>query len=270
MSVGLKKMNSRTSSFSPAEKTGCLAIIVAAFLFAFNPLIAILPLAAFVLLCGIAPFFPRSSFFLPVISHGANGTTAVALTFDDGPSPDSTPDLLRLLAKHQLQATFFVIGEKAAAHPELIKKIMAEGHTIGNHSFRHDNLLMLRSYRQLKDDIKATQDVLAELGVKPLIFRPPVGITNPKLKGVLEELGLTAVNFSCRIFDMGNRRIKGLAARVMARLQPGDIILLHDLYPGQDGLYQYWLDEIDQLFARLKGEYKVISLLEIIKCNNAG
>jgi hypothetical protein len=56
----------------------------------------------------------------------------------------------------------------------------------------------------------------------------------------------------------------------MARLQPGDIILLHDLYPEQDGLYQYWLDEIDQLFARLKGEYKVISLLEIIKCNNAG
>ncbi len=253
----------KKTPFSPAEKTGAAAIILAVCLFALNPFFALLPLAGFVLICFIAPFLPRSRFFLPVVSRGAEGVTAVALTFDDGPSPDSTPALLRLLEKYQLKACFFVIGEKALAYPELIKKIRACGHTIGNHSYRHDNLLMLRSYQQLKNDIKTTQDVLAGLGCRPVFFRPPVGITNPKLKRVLEELDLTAVNFSCRIFDRGNRRIMRLADKVLNRVGPGDIILLHDRSPGQDH-YQYWLDEIENLFAGLQKKYKILPLKEII------
>ncbi len=251
--------------FSPAEKTGLLAIILAAFFLTVAPPLAILPLAAFVLLCLSAPFFPASSFFLPVISRGARGVTAVALTFDDGPSPDSTPALLRLLDEYQLKATFFVIGEKAAAHPELIREILEKGHTLGNHSYRHDSLLMLRGHEQLKKDIQATQDVLEKSGVTPLVFRPPVGITNPRLKGVLRELGLTAVNFSCRIFDRGNSGVSALAARVLARLRPGDIIVLHDLRPDKDDLFQYRLEELARLFGALRKEYTVLPLQEVIK-----
>ena len=189
------------------------------------------------------------------------------MTFDDGPAPDSTPQLLDLLDKYQLKATFFVIGEKAASHPELIKKILARGHTVGNHSFSHDNLLMLRPCQRLKQEIQATQDVLAKIGVRPLIFRPPVGITNPRLKRVLAELGLTTVNFSCRIFDQGNRRVANLAARIMARLRSGDIIMLHDLRPKSDELYQYWLNELDRLFSGLKARYEVQPLAAVIKAD---
>ncbi len=250
--------------FSPAEKTGFWSIVLSALLFAVDPAIAALPLAGFFLLCLGAPFFPRFSFFLPVISQGADGVTAVAITFDDGPSPDSTPELLRLLDKYHFKATFFVIGEKAAEYPELIDDIVAGGHTIGNHSYRHDPFLMLKSYKKLKHDIQLTQEVLQGLGVSPLIFRPPSGITNPRLKGVLAEIGLITVNFSCRIFDRGNRNIKGLAEKVLARLRPGQILLLHDLRPGQDDFYQYWLDEIDRLLNAMQAKYNVLPLEEVI------
>ncbi len=253
------------STLSPAETTGLTAIILAAFFFTTVPAFSILFLFCFLFLCFIAPFLPRFSFFLPIIYRGGNGVTAVALTFDDGPSPSSTPDILRLLARHNLKATFFVIGRQAALYPELISDIIDQGHTIANHSYKHDSLLMLRSYDELQKDILTTQEILKNLGVKALLFRPPAGVTNPRLKGVLNKAGLTTVNFSCRIFDRGNKKIKGLAAKVMNRLRPGDIIMLHDTCPRQESLKQYWLTELEQLFRNMQKEYTVLPLEEVIQ-----
>ena len=173
-------MNSRVArSLCLAEKTGGTALLAAVPLGCSTvPQAAAIPLALFLLACLIAPFLPRWSFFLPLISRGGRNARGVALTFDDGPFPASTPMLLDLLARHRLPATFFVIGRQAAAHPELIAAILAHGHTIGNHSSRHDNLLMLRSSKALADDIRATQEILAGMGIRPLLFRPPIGITS--------------------------------------------------------------------------------------------
>ncbi|MBU0946912.1 MAG: polysaccharide deacetylase family protein [Proteobacteria bacterium] len=249
---------------SPAEKSGCLAFLFAALLFFIEPWLATLPLALFLFLCLAAPFFPQHGIFLPIISRGISGSKGVALTFDDGPSPSSTPIVLSLLARYQFQATFFVIGEKAAQYPDLIADILARGHSIGNHSWQHDNLLMLRSRKRLEEDIHKTQVVLQQCGIQPLLFRPPAGITNPRLKQVLLDEGLLTVTFSCRAFDQGNKKISHLAKRILKRLQPGDIVLLHDLAPKTKRTMACWQDELDTLFSTLQKNHYQVQPLEIL------
>jgi peptidoglycan-N-acetylglucosamine deacetylase len=189
---------------------------------------AVLPPAVFVMLCLIAPFFPRGQFFLPLVNHGPREVSEVALTFDDGPSPELTPCVLDLLARHEVPATFFVIGARAQQHPDLLQAILAAGHEVGNHSMHHDPLLMLRGRRRLRSEVAQTQGVLAAAGLRVAAFRPPAGITNPRLGPVLRELGLYGVGFSRRGNDWGNRRVKGLARRILRGVRGGDVILLHD------------------------------------------
>lgn len=258
-------MQRNAPKLSLAEKAGAIALLCAGLFFFFSPGLAILPLSLFLLLCLAAPFFPEFEFFLPVISQGNPEGRHVALTFDDGPSPVSTPILLDLLARHKLQATFFVVGEKAAKHPELIAAIIAHGHSIGNHSLRHDPLLMLRTPKTLQKDIHATQDILKNNGIRPLVFRPPVGITNPRLKRVLARENLIAITYSCRAFDCGNRNIRNLANKILRRLGPGGIIMLHDLPPKRQASLGYWQKELERLFAALQENYQVVSLETLIQ-----
>ncbi|MDR2548928.1 MAG: polysaccharide deacetylase family protein [Desulfobulbus sp.] len=256
---------SRPWSFSLAEKTGMAALLTAIPLgLTAAPQIAAGPLALFLLACLAAPFLPRSSFFLPVICRGTPGRKGIALTFDDGPFPASTPILLELLARYRLPATFFVVGEQAAAHPELIAAILAQGHSIGNHSYRHDHLLMLRSCEILEADIRRTQDVLARTGMRPLFFRPPIGITSPRLRPALASQNLQALTFSCRVFDRGNRNIRNLAARVLGQLQPGDILLLHDNPPVSEEDTIHWVEELHCLLGRLSQEHRIVPLANLI------
>lgn len=189
----------------------------------------------------------------------------MALTFDDGPDPGSTPKLLHLLATHDMTATFFVVGEKAARHPDLIKKILAQGHGIGNHSLTHDNLVMFKRRRTLKKEIAGTQEILAGLGINPLAFRPPVGLTYPGLRPVLAHTGMYALNFSCRARDGGNRWIKDLSGRILRRLHPDAIIALHDVPPPDDPLVPYWLDEVDRILTGIRADrWAVVPLSELI------
>jgi peptidoglycan/xylan/chitin deacetylase (PgdA/CDA1 family) len=175
---------------SPGEKTGIAAILAALVLALVDIRLAAVPLAGFLVFCLAAPFACRAGFFLPVISRGRSGKRAVALTFDDGPDPLTTPALLRLLARHRAPATFFVIGKKAEMHPELIRAILAGGHLVGNHTYRHDTLVMLKSAAILAREIEAAQAAVAPFGVVPLAFRPPVGITSPRLGEVLSGSGM--------------------------------------------------------------------------------
>lgn len=257
-------MPRRPSKPSAAEISGAAALLLALLFSLFSPPLAVLPLALFLLTCLAAPFVAGYGFFLPVISRGNPEGNKVALTFDDGPWPASTPILLDLLARHNLQATFFVVGQQAEKHPELIAAILAQGHTIGNHSLRHDCLLMLRSPKTLQKDIHAAQDILKKLGVTPFVFRPPAGITNPRLKQVLALENLLAVNYSCRAMDCGNRNIDNLAEKILKQLRPGDIIMLHDLPPQGKTLLPIWQKELDRLFAALQDNYQVVSLEKII------
>ena len=236
---------------SPAHIVALGAFQLFAVLLFFNINLAPLPLLIFVLLCCITPLFPRLSFFLPIISRGKKGVKGVAITFDDGPDPEVTPQLLELLARHRVAATFFVTGVRAERYPEIIKAILAGGHTVGNHSYNHSPLLMFKGRTTLQHEIAAAQNVFRQFGIVPLAFRPPVGITNSRLWRVLLENGMFCVNFSRRAADFGNRRIARLAQRVLAKVVPGDIILLHDVAPRQGEVSQL-LEEFSALIAGLK------------------
>ena len=215
---------------SPAHFVALGAFQLSLALLVIDSRLSALPLLLFILLCMTLPFFPRLSFFLPIISKGTRG---VALTFDDGPDPEVTPQLLRLLARHGATATFFVTGQRAERYPGIIKSILAAGHTIGNHSYSHFPFLMLKGTATLRREVSAAQQVLLKMGIVPLAFRPPVGITNSRLWRVLLENGMFCVNFSCRAADFGNRRIAGLSEKILSKVVQGDVILLHDTRPRQ-------------------------------------
>ena len=100
--------------------------------------------------------------------------------------------------------------------------------------------------------------------MQPLVFRPPAGITSSRLGKVLEREHLITVTYSCRALDRGNRNIQNLAGKILDRLQPRDIIMLHDLPPYQSDLLQYWQKELDHLFGTLAKDYNVVSLEEVI------
>jgi peptidoglycan/xylan/chitin deacetylase (PgdA/CDA1 family) len=246
---------------SPAHWTGLAALGLSAVIFPFNTTMAAAPLAVFVVLCAAASLSPRSRFFLPVISRGGTGRKAVALTFDDGPDPLTTPPLLDMLARHGMKAAFFVSGRKAQRHPEWIDAILSQGHLVGNHSFSHSPFLMLFRFRTLYREIASAQDVLIKLGVHPLAFRPPVGLTNPKLAPILLRMGMICVTFSCRAYDRGNRRVRGMAGKILKKVRSDDIILLHDVCPSKIEDIPDWLDEMERTLSGL--ERKGFSVLPL-------
>jgi peptidoglycan/xylan/chitin deacetylase (PgdA/CDA1 family) len=248
--------------WTTAQRGALAALVCAGVLLTVWPPLALLPLAAYVGLCCLAPFYPHWSWYLPILSHGSRKSQTVALTFDDGPDPRATPALLNLLERYGVTATFFLLGRRAARHPELVDAILKAGHSVGNHSFSHDKWLMLRSSKRLAADIAATQKLLAGHGVRPLAFRPPVGITNPLLGTILNRLGLYAVNFSCRGYDLGNRRLTHLAAKLLDRVRGGDILLLHDTAPPRTADLKLWLEEVERLLTGLANKGLRVARLE--------
>lgn len=153
----------------------------------------------------------------------------VALTFDDGPDAEVTPRVLDLLDRHEAKASFFCIGEKAAAHPELVREIVRRGHSVENHSLRHPAIFGFLGPRALRAEIGAAQQAIAAAaGEPPLYFRSPMGIRSPLLDPVMARLGLTYVTWTRRGFDTVARDPAAVLARLVRGLSAGDVLLLHD------------------------------------------
>ena len=261
----VKKTLDNCLPLSIGDRVGCGAFIMAALLALADIRLAAIPLAGFVILCFVAPFLPGVGFFLPVVSRGSSGRDAVALTFDDGPDPLTTPELLRLLKKHGATGTFFVNGRKAGEYPQLIKKILSDGHCVANHSYNHDVFMAFKDNQTVMRDIDAVQNELRIHGIEPLAFRPPAGITGPGLQSVLRAKGMYTVNFSCRARDGGNRWLRHLSVKILRRIKPDDIVLLHDIPPQSDTLFSFWIEEVDRILdgIRVKG-LVVLPLAELI------
>lgn len=258
-------MKKKLSSLSPAQITGIIFLSLAVAAFFINSLLAIIIALFYILLCVVASFCYRSSFYLPVISCGNTGKKMVALTFDDGPDETTTRQILELLDKYAVKATFFVSGVNALKHPKIIKEIISRGHTIGNHSFHHNPFLMLGSYNYLYQEIFRAQEVLENMGVNVLAFRPPVGIISPKLPSVLNKLGMFCVTFSCRSYDAGNRYVKNISSRILKKVKADDIILLHDANPRDKEDSAVLISEIEKILRGLiVKDLKVVPLSALI------
>lgn len=154
----------------------------------------------------------------------------VALTFDDGPSPNTTPEVLSLLAAAGARATFFIVGRKALAHPELLRKIVAGGHELALHGFEHDRLFSLRLPAQVAEDIQRTRTVINQAGAPTLdLFRPPIGFASHFTVFGARRLGITLVGCSARALDgFAGANPARVAARLVRALRPGAVLALHD------------------------------------------
>lgn len=153
----------------------------------------------------------------------------IALTIDDGPDPVVTPQVLEVLARHGVQATFFVIGARAERYPELCRDIVARGHAIENHSQRHRHNFALMGLNGITQELQAAQATLTAItGQRPLFFRAPAGFRNPFLDPVLSRLGLQLVSWSVRGFDTRVHNALQVTRKLLAGLRPGAIVLLHD------------------------------------------
>ena len=176
--------------------------------------------------------WPRSQWLGPnwtQLPAAAAARHEVALTIDDGPDPVVTPQVLELLARYGVPATFFVIGTRAERYPELCRDIMRRGHAIENHSQRHRHTFALMGWKGITRELEAAQATLTALtGQRPLFFRAPAGFRNPFLDRVLCRLGLQLVSWSVRGFDTRVRNAEQVKSKLLTGLRPGAIVLLHD------------------------------------------
>ena len=150
----------------------------------------------------------------------------VALTYDDGPDPETTPALLDLLGERSAKATFFVVGDRVRAHPDIVKRCAEEGHVVANHSNRHSNWTNLFLRGRMQAEIQSCQDAVRDAtGETPRHYRPPVGLMNHNVAPVARALGLELVAWSVRSYDT----VRADAAKHVIRgLSDGAIVLLHD------------------------------------------
>ncbi|MEE9403301.1 MAG: polysaccharide deacetylase family protein [Algisphaera sp.] len=216
---------------------------------------------------------PRSSVWGPVVSRvkrrmGQSGPPRVALTFDDGPTAQSTPAVLDALAKAGVSATFFVVGQNIRDHPALLQRAHDEGHLIANHTFSHprQGLWGRRAYwrRQLDACDDAIFDVI---GKRPSFFRPPMGLKHWHMLKEVTYGGQHTVTWSRRARD-GNITAtpKGLIRRLLKHIRDGDILLLHDGHePDHPGTRQHTADAIVSLAKQLRDRgYDIVRLDELL------
>jgi peptidoglycan/xylan/chitin deacetylase (PgdA/CDA1 family) len=184
--------------------------------------------------CGLAAagLWPRSQLLGPNWTRlPTNGGEpgGVAITIDDGPDPDVTPQVLSQLADYRARATFFCIGERVERYADLARDIVSRGHDIENHSQRHRHNFSLMGPSGMSAEISRGQDsILRVTGSRPRFFRAPAGLRNPFLDPVLSRLHLRLVSWTRRGFDTVNPNADAVYRRLTNGLQGGDILLLHD------------------------------------------
>jgi peptidoglycan-N-acetylglucosamine deacetylase len=190
----------------------------------------ILPLIViYLLILVVGSVRISSGFYLQVLCKGNIKEKVVALTFDDGPDPVITPKVLEILEKHQIPASFFVIGRKAEKQDDVMRLIISKGHIIGNHSYSHHFFFDFFGRKKMEQDLLKARGIIKDItGKVPLLFRPPYGVTNPVLAKVVKRLGYQVIGWSIRSFDTTTTDADKVAKRVIMGLRPGAVILMHD------------------------------------------
>ncbi len=152
----------------------------------------------------------------------------VALTFDDGPD-ENTLKILDVLDKYHVKASFFCIGKNIEKHPEIFKLILEKGHFIGNHTYSHTRAMGFLSAEKLVEEIRRCDEVCRKTGgITPNTFRPPFGIINPQTKRALKTTGHMVIGWNVRSYDAIIKSENVVLKRILGKVKPGDVILLHD------------------------------------------
>jgi peptidoglycan/xylan/chitin deacetylase (PgdA/CDA1 family) len=226
------------------------------------------------LLAQTDPVAPKKSAPTPIPVAAAESRIAynsvhvdgpyIAMTFDDGPSEKLTPRLLDILAAHHIKATFFVIGQNAADHPEIVQRALKEGHEIGNHSWSHPNFAKM-SDESVRRELKKTDDAITEAcGVRPTLMRPPYGSITPRQKRwIHDEFGYQIILWDVDPLDWKRPGPKAVTSRIVKETRSGSIVLSHDIHPGTIESVPATLNELEA-----KG-FKFVTVSQLISMATA-
>jgi peptidoglycan/xylan/chitin deacetylase (PgdA/CDA1 family) len=179
---------------------------------------------------GYATFAPPCPWFGPVVSRGSTaGPPRLALTFDDGPNPAMTEQILKQLERAHVPACFFCIGRNVQDAPEILQQADQAGHLLANHSFDHSNTGAFHGRRYWLDQLERTNAAIHDtIDRVPRFFRPPMGIKTPRVLAAPRQLGMITVTWTHRGFDTRSRDAERMTRRLTRRLTPGGVLLLHD------------------------------------------
>ncbi|MPT30091.1 MAG: polysaccharide deacetylase family protein [Chryseobacterium sp.] len=167
-------------------------------------------------------------YFINSITQKRTKIKEIALTFDDGPT-DFTPKFLDLLKENNIQATFFCIGKQIEKYPETFQRIIAEGHSVGNHTFSHSNNTGFLSGARMIEEIEKCDNVISKIGnIKTNLYRPPFGVTNPNIAKAIKKTKRKSIGWNVRSLDTVIDDEKKIYNRITKNLNKGSIILLHD------------------------------------------
>jgi peptidoglycan/xylan/chitin deacetylase (PgdA/CDA1 family) len=183
----------------------------------------------------------------------------IAMTFDDGPSATLTPKLLDILAAHHIKATFFVLGEMVAEHPEILARAAREGHEIASHSWSHPNLVKM-SQEGVRSQLQRTDDeIKSASGQRPTLFRPPYGsITERQKRWIHDEFGYDIILWDVDPLDWRRPGPAVVRNRILKETRPGSIVLSHDIHPGT-------IEAMSSTFDQLEAKgFKFVTVSELL------
>ena len=170
----------------------------------------------------------RLQYFVDSILHKKTKKREVSLTFDDGPT-EFTPKFLDLLKENNIKANFFCIGKQIEKYPEIFQRIIAEGHTVGNHTYSHSKNTGFLSTSKMVDEIEKCDDGMMKTGnIKTNLYRPPFGVTNPNIAKAIQKTQKKSIGWNVRSLDTVIDDEKKIYHRITKNLKPGSIVLLHD------------------------------------------
>ncbi len=179
-----------------------------------------------------ASYSLSSGVYLKAYCKKKTAEKEIALTFDDGPDAGYTPEILDILKRRNVEAAFFCIGSEVEKNPQLVDRMLTEGHLIGNHSYSHAYSFPMFGVKKMIADVQRCENAITAVTRQPVrFFRPPFGITNPLVRKALKSFDYYIIGWNVRSLDTSIGDVDIIVKRVIKRIRPGSVLLLHDRLP---------------------------------------
>jgi len=222
---------------------------------------------AALLSAGYQSFAPTGQWFGRAFCRGRRGSRQIALTFDDGPNDPHTLKLLDVLSKHDVHATFFLIGQYVRRRPDIVAEIAKCGHVIGNHTFTHP-LLILQSASRIRHELLQCREAIHDaVGEHSNLFRPPWGGRRPAVLRIVRQMGLEPVMWNITGYDWKASSPEFIEQKIAPKIRGGDVVLLHDGGHAAFGTDRSaTVSAVDRLLTRYKAEaYELVTVPEMMR-----
>jgi peptidoglycan/xylan/chitin deacetylase (PgdA/CDA1 family) len=216
---------------------------------------------------GYQSMAPTGQWFGRTFTGLGRGSKQLALTYDDGPNDPHTLRLLEVLARHDVHATFFLIGRYVEQRPDIVRQLVKAGHIVGNHTFTHP-LLTFSSARELRTQLEQCERALSDaVGEHSSLFRPPFGGRRPGVLRMARRMGLTPVMWNVTGYDWNTLSAEEIEGKVTRRVRGGDVILLHDGGHRSFGADRsFTITATDRLISRYQAEgYEFVTIPEMMR-----